>query len=178
MDAFETTHLKVLSWILGVHKKATNNFCFGDTGILPWAISVIPQCLRYFERGQAAANGPDCVNSLLHHEKMSMRKWTSNGMRFGMYSEPQANEHPTVGSLDISSGGVYLNHHLTVAWQYRHSITVTDRLKMALEKRHIFNSLIALIARISPNFGLVAAIWWSKKEAIVKALYRPVQENL
>ena len=34
-DAFETTHLKVLKWIMGVHKKATNNFCYGDTGRLP-----------------------------------------------------------------------------------------------------------------------------------------------
>ena len=49
-DAFETTHLKMLKWILGVHKKANNNFCYGDTGRLPWALSVLPQCLRYFDR--------------------------------------------------------------------------------------------------------------------------------
>ena len=30
---FETTHLKMLDmeWILGVHKKANNKFCYGDT---------------------------------------------------------------------------------------------------------------------------------------------------
>ena len=41
-DSFETTHLKMLKWILGVHKKANNNFCYGDTGRLPWGISTLP----------------------------------------------------------------------------------------------------------------------------------------
>ena len=73
-DAFETTHLKVLKWILGVHKKATNNFCYGDTGRLPWAISVIPQCLRYYERASVAANGLNCVITLLHHAFQEQKK--------------------------------------------------------------------------------------------------------
>ena len=73
-DAFETTHLKILKWILGVHRKATNNFCYGDTGRLPWAISVIPQCLRYYERASVAANGLNCVNTLLHHAFQEQKK--------------------------------------------------------------------------------------------------------
>ena len=57
----------MLKWILGVHKKTTNNFCYGDTGRLPWAISVLPQCIKYFSR--AAASKPDTnnVNYLLYH---------------------------------------------------------------------------------------------------------------
>ena len=31
-DTLETTHLKMLKWVLGVHKKTNNNFCYGDTG--------------------------------------------------------------------------------------------------------------------------------------------------
>ena len=75
-DAFETTHLKMLKWILGVHKKANNNFCYGDTGRLPWALSVLPQCLRYFDRVSQALEGPKCVNTLIHHafqEQMKMK---------------------------------------------------------------------------------------------------------
>ena len=66
-DAFEITHLKMLKWILGVHKNTNNNFCYGDTGRLPWAISVLPQCLRYFERVSKALEGPKCVDTLIHH---------------------------------------------------------------------------------------------------------------
>ena len=31
-DALESTHLKILKWVLGVHKRTNNNFCYGDTG--------------------------------------------------------------------------------------------------------------------------------------------------
>ena len=49
-DKLESTHLKMLKWILGVHKKTTNNFCYGDTGRFPLALSVLPQCIKYFLR--------------------------------------------------------------------------------------------------------------------------------
>ena len=64
-DPLETTHLRMLKWILGVHKKANNNFCYGDTGRNPWAIDVIPQCVSYFVRASQAAT--ETVNTLLHH---------------------------------------------------------------------------------------------------------------
>ena len=64
-DPLETTHLKILKWILGVHKKANNNFCYGDTGRTPWTVTVIPQCLAYFHRASLAVEGN--VNTLLHH---------------------------------------------------------------------------------------------------------------
>ena len=64
-DQLETTHLKMLKWILGVHRKANNNFCYGDTGRMPLAISVLPQCISYFMRAAQATDGN--VNTLLHH---------------------------------------------------------------------------------------------------------------
>ena len=30
-DAFEITHLRMLKWVLGVHRKTSNNFCYGDS---------------------------------------------------------------------------------------------------------------------------------------------------
>ncbi len=66
-DTFETTHIKMLKWIMGVHKKTNNNFCYGDTGRLPWSISVIPQCIRYFDRVSQSLPGHDSVNTLIHH---------------------------------------------------------------------------------------------------------------
>jgi len=65
-DALETTHLKMLKWVLGLHKKANNNFCYGDTGRLPWALSVLPQCLRYFDRLSQTSPDVSSVNFLVH----------------------------------------------------------------------------------------------------------------
>ena len=62
-DALETTHLRILKWILGIHRKASNNFCYGDTGRLPWAVSVVPQCVEYFLR--ASTSDVTGVNALL-----------------------------------------------------------------------------------------------------------------
>ena len=28
-DAFDSTHVNILKWVLGVHKKTNNNFCYG-----------------------------------------------------------------------------------------------------------------------------------------------------
>jgi hypothetical protein len=47
-DPLEKNYLKMLKCILGVHRKANNNFCYDDTGRTPWAIDVIPQCISYF----------------------------------------------------------------------------------------------------------------------------------
>ncbi len=66
-DPLETTHLKMLKWVLGVHKKTNNNFTYGDTGRMPWGIAVLPQCIRYFLRAEATINDPSSVNLLLHH---------------------------------------------------------------------------------------------------------------
>ena len=66
-DAIETTHLKMLKWMLGVHRKTNNNFCYGDTGRLPWAISVLPQCIKYYTRASIASSDPKDSTNLLYH---------------------------------------------------------------------------------------------------------------
>ena len=135
-DAFETTHLKVLKWILGVHKKATNSFCYGDTGRLPWAISVIPQCLRYFERGSAAANGPNCVNTLLHHAFEEQKKM--NLQWYEVWNTIQSHRQtniPPVGSLDRSSGEFHENLFIS---QWRDSIGTQSKLKFYRQVKNGF----------------------------------------
>ncbi len=71
-DSLEATHLKMLKWILGIHKKANNNFCYGDTGRTPWAVSVLPQCVSYYLRASQAV--PGTVNTLLYHTFMEQRQ--------------------------------------------------------------------------------------------------------
>ncbi len=64
-DPLETTHLKILKWVLGVHKKTNNNFCYGDTGRIPWTLTALPQCINYYLRASLAVEGN--VNTLLYH---------------------------------------------------------------------------------------------------------------
>ena len=71
-DALESTHLKILKWIIGVHKRTNNNFCYGDTGRLPWTLTVIPQCINYFVRASQATEGN--VNTLLYHSFREQRE--------------------------------------------------------------------------------------------------------
>jgi exonuclease III len=49
-DCFERLHLKFLKWCLGVHAKASNLGCYGDTGRTPLGISVMRSSLKYFQR--------------------------------------------------------------------------------------------------------------------------------
>ena len=68
-DKLETVHLKMLKWTLGVHKRTTNNTCYGETGRLPLALSVLPQCIDYFDRvlSTASTYQYNPVNTLLFH---------------------------------------------------------------------------------------------------------------
>ena len=50
---------------MGVHKKANNNFCYGDTGRTSWTVTVLSQCIAYFCRASQAVVGK--VNTLLHY---------------------------------------------------------------------------------------------------------------
>ena len=52
-DVFETFNLHYLKWILGLHKRTSNIPVYGDTGRLPLAIKIIPQCVKYFKRVEA-----------------------------------------------------------------------------------------------------------------------------
>jgi hypothetical protein len=49
-DPIERLHLKFLKWTLGLHKKASNIFCWGDTGRCPLLQSITKQTVDYFER--------------------------------------------------------------------------------------------------------------------------------
>ena len=100
-DSLETTHLKMLKWILGIHCKSNNNFCYGDTGRTPWAISAIPQCISYYLRASQATSGS--VNTLLHHTfkeqqqlNLSWYNTWSNIVQISCTSKPHL--HPTLAA--------------------------------------------------------------------------------
>jgi hypothetical protein len=86
LELQQRTHLKMLKWVLGLHKKANDNFCYGDTGRLPWALSVLPQCLRHFDRLSQTSLDVNSVNFLVHQTFQEQKNLTSLGMGPGARS--------------------------------------------------------------------------------------------
>ena len=70
----ERVHLRFLKWVLGVNKKATNVFCWGELGEFPLIYSALEQALSFFKRVTVAPKG-----SLLYHtvkeQKQCKMKW-------------------------------------------------------------------------------------------------------
>ena len=64
-DPIERLHLKFLKWGLGLHKKASNIFCWGDTGRCPVIQKISKQSADYFHRLNSMSL--DNVNSLARH---------------------------------------------------------------------------------------------------------------
>ena len=77
-DKFEKVHLKYLKWTLGVHKKATNTACYGETGRAPTFIAIISQGISYFDRVMAKTSEPDSILGLAANEQKQLNlNWFS-----------------------------------------------------------------------------------------------------
>ena len=50
----ERVHLRFLKWILGVNKKTTNVFTWGELGEVPLLFSALDQAVSYYKRVSAA----------------------------------------------------------------------------------------------------------------------------
>ena len=48
LDSMEKLHMEIIKWTLGVHKRASNIGCYGETGRAPLGVTCLPQILRYF----------------------------------------------------------------------------------------------------------------------------------
>ena len=72
-DIFETFHLQYMKWVLGLHRKASNYFCYGDTGRLVTAIQATPQCIKYYNRvADKATSDPDSFVARAFAEQKSL----------------------------------------------------------------------------------------------------------
>ena len=112
-DAFEITHLRMLKWVLGVHRKTSNNFCYGDSDRYPWALTVLPQCLRYFQRVSQAPEGPKCVSTLIHHAFQEQKNM--NLSWFEAWNEVSRQQHqPPTQSSPVEG---YHDHMFISQWQ-------------------------------------------------------------
>lgn len=76
-DPFELFHLQYIKWVLGLHKRASNICCYGDTGRYPISIKVLPQSIKYFIRvEQLATNEPSSlVGNAFYEQKHLNLEW-------------------------------------------------------------------------------------------------------
>ena len=62
-DSCERLHLKFLKWTLGLHKKSSNIFWWGDSGRSPLIQQISKQALNYFERVDSMSiNNSECLS--------------------------------------------------------------------------------------------------------------------
>lgn len=73
-DDFELFHLRYIKWMLGLHRRAANIPCYGDTGRLPLGIKVIPQVTNYFRRAELiSTERPDSFLAHAFNEQKNLK---------------------------------------------------------------------------------------------------------
>ena len=79
-DPIEKLHLKFLKWNLGLHKKASNIFCWGDTGRCPLVQKISKQAVDFFERlSSLSISKADCLARHAFDEQKKLKlPWHTN----------------------------------------------------------------------------------------------------
>ena len=78
-DPIERLHLRFLKWTLGVHKKASNIFCWGDTGRCPLLQTISKQTIDYFERLENMSSSCDyLVRHAFEEQRNLSLPWFKN----------------------------------------------------------------------------------------------------
>ena len=117
-DPIERLHLKFLKWSLGIHKKASNIFCWGDTGRCPVIQKISKQAVDYFQRLNSMRL--DNINSLARHSFEEQRNlnlpWYENMVT--LLSDSQSAWGNTDSRLRTSSTAVkeILRNKFNIAW--------------------------------------------------------------
>jgi len=71
----EKVHLRLLKWILGVHKKTTNAFCWGELGEFPLVFSAIEQANSYYSRLMTTQPGTLLFHTMQEQKKLNLQWW-------------------------------------------------------------------------------------------------------
>ncbi|KAL5266216.1 hypothetical protein ACHWQZ_G003583 [Mnemiopsis leidyi] len=147
-DAIERLHLKFLKWALGLHKKASNLFCWGDTGRCPVIQKIAKQSADYFNRLNSMSL--DNVNSLARHsfsfeEQKSLNRRCSSKLEFyrQLKNEPNFESYLDIRNRDVRKSLAQLgssSHRLNIE---------TARFKLS---DHIKFSILAWDERVPSLF--------------------------
>ena len=70
----EAVHLRFMKWILGIHKRTTNVFCWSELGEFPLFIPAIKQAVRYQERLSKLSDNRMVFHAYQEQQRMEL-KW-------------------------------------------------------------------------------------------------------
>ena len=73
----ERVHLRFLKWILGVNKKTTNVFTWGELGEVPLLFSALDQAVSYYKRVSAAPAGSLLYNTIQEQKRHGLKWWVT-----------------------------------------------------------------------------------------------------
>ena len=124
-DPIERLHLKFLKWILGVHNKTSNIFCWGDTGRSPLLLRLTKQAVDYFERLDALSksNTSTLTRQAFEEQKKLNLPWfqrtselilrsTNTDQNTQTYAATTSRPHTTSGAAVRNN----LQHAFNKAW--------------------------------------------------------------
>ena len=135
-DTFEKMHLQYIKWVLGVHKKASNIGCWGETGRIPIGITVTKQFYKYVLRASINDN-----SSLLYHSYVEQKSlnlpWYQTFCKVDKAFSPKPSQTLQEMSNPLPSLHTGLTNMFTAIW------------KGALEKSQKLNFL----ANIKTDWG-------------------------
>lgn len=143
-DPLESTHLKIIKWIIGTHKKTSNAFCYGETGQLPWAISVLPQALSYYKRAESLQS-PEGVNLILYHtfqeqKNLSMTWYTTWNSILTTTSLMSLNDldHVSTTTLPATPASCYSHYKTQFVEDWKTELTKQNKLSFYRLIKHGF----------------------------------------
>ena len=135
-DPIEQLHLKFLKWALGLHKKSSNIFCWGDTGRCPLIQTISKQAADYFQRLNAMSQ--DNIESLARHSFEEQKKlklpWYENMVTlFNQQSLSKTNTDgvPTANGRAVKET---LKDHFQTAWS--NALADSSKLEFYRQVKH------------------------------------------
>ena len=73
----ERVHLRFRKWVLGVNKKATNVFCWGELGEFPLIYCALEQAISFFKRVTMAPEGSLLYHTVKEQKQCKMKWWVT-----------------------------------------------------------------------------------------------------
>ena len=86
---YETTHLAILKWIIGVDKKISNQAIWSDTARVPLSLTLIKQVLDYFSRITNDNNSDSIVHNALKEQQALNLPWYTTLLELWNHEDEQ-----------------------------------------------------------------------------------------
>ena len=73
----EATHLRFVKWVLGVHKKTMNVFCWSEVGEFPLMFDALRLALSYYRRVELASENTLVAHAFAEQKELGLKWYTT-----------------------------------------------------------------------------------------------------